>query len=330
MILSFIVPVYNVEAYLEKCVESILAQDISVTEYEIILIDDGSTDCCGEICDRLTLAHPNVVVIHQSNAGLGAARNTGIQQARGKYIQFVDSDDSLLPGVIGGLLERMETERLDILRFNYQCVDEAGQPFEPNKYSKPYVDYSDTVCDGKTFLEKRLGFACYACQFIFAGGLVRQPSNLFQEGIHFEDTEWTPRILSQAERVSSTPIIAYNYLYRQDSITRSVDPAKKRKSLNDRLTVIASLQEQRHNARMRNWYEGMIAHMALSILADVSNSFFPEYKTWIQRIKALKVFPMTTYHATRSAIKKIRLANFSPELFCLLFHLKADKRRTIH
>ena len=98
--LSFIVPVYNVEKYLRKCMDSILAQDYS--NYEIILIDDGSTDDSGAICDEYTHTHHTsnithqtcpIRVIHQDNAGLSAARNAGIKAARGTYLCFVDSDD---------------------------------------------------------------------------------------------------------------------------------------------------------------------------------------------------------------------------------------------
>ena len=148
MKVSVIVPVYNVEAFLTKCVDSLLAQDLPASDYEIILVDDGSTDDSGALCDDFAAAYGNIFVIHQANRGLSGARNAGIPAAMGEYILFVDSDDFLEPNVLGGLVKLMEDKDLDILRFNYQNVNMKGEVFEPNKYSKPYVDYSGEVCDG--------------------------------------------------------------------------------------------------------------------------------------------------------------------------------------
>ena len=108
--LSVIVPIYNVENYLHKCIDSLLQQDLSADEYEIILVDDGSPDRCGEICDEYATKHSNVQVIHRENGGLGAARNSGIDVAQGIFVQFVDSDDYLEPMVLGTLVRKMEHE----------------------------------------------------------------------------------------------------------------------------------------------------------------------------------------------------------------------------
>ena len=152
MKLSIVVPVYNVEAFLKKCVNSLLVQDLPKDDYEIILVDDGSTDDSGALCDALAAEQGNIRVIHQQNRGLSGARNTGIAVAKGVYIQFVDSDDFLESNVLGGLVKRVENNDLDILRFNYQNVFETGGVFEPNKYAKPFVDFSGEVCDGVTGL----------------------------------------------------------------------------------------------------------------------------------------------------------------------------------
>ena len=136
MKLSIIVPIYNVERYLRKCVDSLLAQDYE--DYEIILVDDGSTDDSGAICDEYAASSLSAAgtssfseadhsiipirVIHQPNAGLSAARNAGIKCANGEYLCFVDSDDYWEPNVLGGLMEQVEREKLDVLRFDYQNV----------------------------------------------------------------------------------------------------------------------------------------------------------------------------------------------------------------
>ena len=321
MFLSIIVPVFNVKPYLERCVRSLLDQDLEREDYEVILVDDGSTDGSGLICDGLAAREPGIQVIHKENGGLSSARNAGIRVASGDYILFVDSDDYLVPCVLDGLRKQIDSQALDILRFNYQNVKENGEVFEPNKVSKPFVDYSTEVCDGTTFLMERLGYACYACQFIVKKDLLRI-NGFFTEGIFFEDVDWTPRVLLQANRVSSTPTVVYNYLFRTESITRTSDTAKQKKKLADRLDLIDTLQQLEQQNKRTDWFQGMISQIALSIVTTAGLSFYPERKTILKTLRCKGVFPLSTYHATPRAARKIRLTNLSPELMCCLLHLR--------
>ena len=320
MKLSIIVPIYKVETYLCKCVDSILNQNLPKDDYEIILVDDGSPDRCGEICDEYASKYGNIRVIHRKNGGLSAARNSGIEVAQGKYIQFVDSDDYLEPNVLKALVEKMETDNLDVLRFNYQNVNENYEVFEPNKVSKPFVDYRDEVCDGLTFLNERLGFACYAVQFMLKTELLKPSENRFVEGIYFEDTEWTPRILVQANRVTSVDTVVYNYLMRVGSITQSVDAAKKKKSLDDRMLLIDALQRQMQTLTDNRWHRGMIAQTVITVVSYISNNFYGERRKYLSKLKAKHVHPLSSYHALPTAKRKIALANVSLGLLCFLLN----------
>lgn len=321
ILLSIVVPIYKVENYLIKCVDSLLTQDILLGEYEIILVDDGSPDRSPVICDEYSQKHKNVRVIHRPNGGLSAARNSGISVAKGKYIQFVDADDYLEPNVLAPLVKKMEMDELDVLRFNYQNVNERYEVFEPNKVSRPYVDYSDDVCDGLTFLTERLGFGCYACQFIIRKEILIDC--LFKEGIYFEDTEWTPRMLHKARRVTSINLLVYNYLVRSGSITKAISRDKKRKVLESRYQLIDALQKQMLDVDDSRWFKGMIANIALAIVGDVSNVFYGSRKEFIPRLKSKSVFPLSIYHSTAVAKRKIRLANISPMFLCTLMHFKS-------
>lgn len=321
--LSVIVPIYNVENYLHKCIDSLLQQDLSADEYEIILVDDGSPDRCGEICDEYATKHSNVQVIHRENGGLGAARNSGIDVAQGIFVQFVDSDDYLEPMVLGTLVRKMETDGLDVLRFNYQNVNEQYEIFEPNKTSKPFVDYCDEVCDGLTFLTERLGFGCYACQFMIRRDLL--DNNHFKEGVYFEDAEWTPRLLLKAKRVTSTDLMVYNYLMRDGSITKSNDDHKKLKVLSDKLALIDSMKQQMEGVADKRWFEGVVAQTALSVIGFICDNFFEKRRSILRELRAKKVFPLSDFHATARAARKIRMANLSPLLLCDLMYLKNKK-----
>ncbi len=318
--LSVIVPVYQVEKYLPKCVDSLLCQDLSPEEYEIILVDDGSPDRCGAICDEYAAGHPHIKVIHRPNGGLSAARNSGIEVAQGQYVQFVDSDDYLEPNVLKFLVNKMEQDQLDVLRFNYQNVNSRYRVFEPNKASKPFADYRDEVCDGLTFLNERLGYACYACQFMVRRELLQ--TCLFKEGIYFEDTEWTPRLLLQAKRVASTTLMVYNYLMRVGSITKSTSEEKKKRLLNDELFLIDALKKQMTAVEDKRWFEGMIAQMVVTLVGFVSKNYYANRKMYLRELLSKKIFPLSVYQSTPAARRKIRLANLSVGLLCFILHFR--------
>lgn len=321
--LSIVVPIYKVEPYLPKCVESLLAQDLPKEDYEIILVDDGSPDRCGEICDAYVARYANVKVVHRKNGGLSAARNTGIEVAQGEYVLFVDSDDYLEPNVLKTLVDKMESDHLDILRFNYQNVNEHYVVFEPNKFGKPFVDYRDDVCDGLTFLTERLGYGCYAWQFVIRREMLQ--GCLFKEGIYFEDTEWTPRLLLKAQRVTSTNMMVYNYLMREGSITQSVEEAKKRKVLADKLLLVDSLKSQMQRVGDKRWFEGMIAQTAISIVSYVAANYYSQRKEVMKALVEKDIFPLSTYQASQTGKRKISWANVSPNLLCFMLHLKNNK-----
>ena len=333
MKLSIIVPIYNVAPYLCKCVDSLLVQDIS--DYEIILVDDGSTDDSGAIADeivRMAMGNgqraidnetnrPTLRVIHQSNAGLSAARNTGIAAAQGEYIMFVDSDDYLQLNVLRALIEQVERDKLDILRFRYQNVREGGEAFAPYKDMTNYNDYSAVPTDGLTFLNERMGTQCYAVQFILRRDIALQ--ELFTPDIYFEDTDWTPRMLLRAERVASTDLVVYNYLWREGSITLSqTDITKMRKQLNDKTNLVRKLNEWGKMVEDRRWFDSMISSLVVNIAGMLASTFYSEQREYIRQIKALGILPITTYHIAPRALRKVKLINLSIDLAVWVLRLK--------
>lgn len=132
---SVIVPVYNVEKYLEECVDSLIGQTLK--EIEILLIDDGSTDSSGKICDRYAQRYDNIRVIHKTNGGLGEARNVGASEAVGKYIYFIDSDDYLKLEALEFLYKEAESKQLDIIMFSAECFSaDSDIYFNPDEYKR--------------------------------------------------------------------------------------------------------------------------------------------------------------------------------------------------
>lgn len=326
--LSFIVPVYNVEQYLRKCVDSLLAQDYD--DYEIILVEDGSTDNSAALCDEIASSslasfHHSIIpiqVIHQPNGGLSVARNTGIAAAKGEYICFVDSDDYWQHNVLAGLMAQIERDNLDVLRFKYQHVNEDGEVFNPYKRDHRLEnDYSDVPTDGVSFLNSRMNTQCYAVMFILRWDLL--DGCIFTPGIYFEDTDWTPRMLRKANRVASTDTIVYNYLVREGSISRAVDRAKQLKVLDDKIRLIATLQKQaielKKSGRYNRWYRDMISDTVVSVISMLSVEFYADKKAYLAKFKEMEIYPIA------SKSMKARLINFSPTLAVELLHIKNKK-----
>ena len=330
--LSIIVPIYNVEQYLRKCVDSLLAQDIS--DYEIILVDDGSTDNSGAICDEYTspsfvnsLTRSVVIkVIHRKNGGLSAARNSGIEVAQGKYIMFVDSDDYIEPNVLSGLIAQVERDNLDVLRYRLQYVNPQYEAYNPYK-SDPFKgnDYSEEVTDGVTFLNKRMNTQCYAWVFLIKRNLIIDDRCiddrcLFTEGIYFEDTDWTPRMLVRAHCVASTNTVVYNYLQREGSITKAVNRSKQQKVLDDKMRLISEMQRQAKELQDKGlnnaWFNRMIADTVISVIGILSVDFYSERKGYLKQLKQMNVYPL----ASKSA--KAKLINLSPRLAVEVLHIK--------
>ncbi|MCR5298051.1 MAG: glycosyltransferase [Paludibacteraceae bacterium] len=321
--LSIIIPMYNVASYVKKCIESVLQQDLSHEQYEMIVVNDGSTDNGLEVLEEMlrtdnrlqelhSLGHWTVVT--QENQGLSGARNTGIPLAKGKYIQFIDSDDFLQPNVLGKLLERMERDDLDVLRYNYQNVNEQYEVFLPCKNPKQFVSYSEKVCDGRTFLEERLGYACYAWQFVLKATLLQDRKDYFTPGILFEDTDWTPRILLKATRVASTPKIVVNYLIRVGSITLSVTKEKKEKILRDKLSLIKKLYRWGKETHLK-WHATMISRVVLSLVNDQTYSY-EEKMLIVEVLKSEGLFPLTMRELAWQKQLRILLFNLIPSLYC--------------
>lgn len=336
IILSIVVPIYNVEKYLRKCVDSLLNQDID--NYEIILVDDGSPDSCSQICDEyakhytLNITHntPTIRVVHRENGGLSAARNSGIEVAQSEYIMFVDSDDYIEPNVLGGLLAQMERDNLDVLRYRLQYVNPKYEVYNPYK-SNPFKgnDYSEVPTDGVSFLNSRMNTQCYAWQFVLRRDLIytlhtahsTSGNNiLFSPGIYFEDTDWTPRMLAKAKRVASTATVVYNYLVREGSITNAVNRSKQKKVLDDKMRLVETMKQLsqglREQGKDNQWFSRMIADTVIGIITILGTQFYDERKAYLKMLRDMNIYPLC------SRIAKARLINLSPRIAVELLHIK--------
>lgn len=215
--ISVIIPVYNVEAYLQQCLESVLAQDYR--DLEVIVIDDGSTDCSGEICDRFAAADSRVRVIHQKNAGAAAAKNAGLRIASGKYLSFVDSDDYLEPNVYGFMRETLEDQYADAVEFSFREV---------------YRDHAEEqILDGEVLEGERylLRFPKdFSCALLWNKLYRRELFHgvFFEEGHKIDDEYFTYQGFLGSRRVVRDSRIVYNYRKRASGVMSSPEAAERR------------------------------------------------------------------------------------------------------
>lgn len=208
--ISVVVPIYKVEHYLKSCLDSILDQTFS--DFELILVDDGSPDKSGRICDEYKEKDKRIRVIHQVNAGVTAARRNGVKLAVGEYICFVDADDTLPKNSLEDLYVYAKDHDLDIVMGNYVEVDEKGKVLRK-------VQYKQGIYTGKDFLVELIDGA----SGVPWGNLFRR--NLFDEEVmnipaeikRGEDLIMKTRLALRAGKVGGIPVVIYNYLQRENS-----------------------------------------------------------------------------------------------------------------
>lgn len=214
-LVSVVIPVYKVEAYLRRCVDSVLAQ--THAQLEVLLVDDGSPDGCGAICDEYAAADSRVCVIHKANGGLSSARNAGIEKAGGDYLAFVDSDDTIAPKMIAVLLAALEKENADIAVCGFAKVGEDLQPLgKPNVYGPALITGEEAM--EKLYTNDYIYFTT-VCNKLFRRSLFEQVR--FPEGKLFEDGYVAFRCYLACGWICCLPDALYFYLTRQGSITTS-------------------------------------------------------------------------------------------------------------
>ncbi|MBP3203633.1 MAG: glycosyltransferase [Bacteroidales bacterium] len=221
MRLSIVIPVYNVEKYLDRCLESCLAQEIPPTDYEIVLINDGSTDASLSVAQKWADAHSNIRIFSQQNGGLSRARNAGMEKALGDYLWFVDSDDAIALSCLGPFLERCEKERLDILVLG-RCRITGGTPLRCEFSGEK----TRTVYTGKAVMRRGWMHSVCAPFHLFRRGFLQENKLSFLPGYLHEDEAFTPVAFYLAQRVSFAGAIGYYAYSREGSIMTTPSPRR--------------------------------------------------------------------------------------------------------
>ncbi len=216
---SLILPVYNVKAYLQRCVQSILSQSFS--DYEVILVDDGSTDGSGELCDMLAEQDKKISVVHKENGGLSSARNAGMAKARGSYIWFIDSDDRIEPAALELLHSHAVREEPDMIKFDYIRIEQTAAEVHSN--AKPGFYRGEQLEELRNLAFYSAGnyvlsawLHLYSRKFLVANQL----SFVSERAVGSEDYLFNLQAMAKAETIRVCDRAFYNYEQRMGSLTQ--------------------------------------------------------------------------------------------------------------
>lgn len=284
MLLSIIIPVYNVEKYIEKCIESILNE--LNDSIEVIIVDDCTKDNSIKVCESLTYGHKNIKIIkRQENGGLSAARNTGIEMANGKYCWFVDSDDYIMPGSIKKIIELLNKNQNDLIIFNHLRVDETGAKKYESKLKEEKIEIN-TLDERIEFIGKYLlneyGFEVWSK--IFSLEIIKKKQIKFEpnKDIFAEDICFLLYYINYCKNISIKPYECYCYLIRESSIMGQ----KKTLKIDEMINLTYKVYIYIHDQRIRDCIDLVMfrllqielnntdKNIALSYIDKISNKDF--------------------------------------------------------
>ncbi len=296
--LTVIIPVYNAQSYLEPCVRSVLGgKDRGV---EVLLVDDGSTDGSGGLCDHLAEEEQTIRVFHQDNRGPGGARNTGLVQAKGEYVLFVDSDDALCPGAMDWILDTLESQKPDILTFDYLADDGKGHLTLTKANHAPV---------GQAFrLEEHPGFlrsmpATWARVWrkrLFLDNQIRYPDRIF----FGEDLQTSCKLFALASSIVYLPEPVYRYYDRPGSLMHGGDPERNR----GMIQAMGNLTDWYEAQGLRQKYEQQLCAMVVEHLLLATSVRVAKVAPEAPVLEEIQTFAWERYPAWREVAGQMSLS----------------------
>ena len=207
---SIIMPAYNAASFLELSLDSLIFQNFK--NFEIILVNDGSTDDTASICKKYAQKDRRILFVDKKNEGVAITRNIALSMARGEYIMFVDSDDIIYPNSLQVIFDTLCEKRVELLRYEYKTIDGKGRDLYPNFEAKRREKYVGKILDPLSFMKFIMGTEYQLCFNIFKRSVLKKYSILFLDGCTFnEDTLFLIQYFSRAKTCVYVPNIVYGY-----------------------------------------------------------------------------------------------------------------------
>lgn len=282
--ISIIVPIYKVEMYLRECINSLLNQNLSEEQYEILLIDDGSPDCCGDICDEYEKQYKNIFSFHKKNGGLSDARNYGMKYARGKYVLFVDADDFIEPNSLRKIVLNCKKQKEPEIFF--LKAEKVYDGSRREKYDSD-MDISELV-KGKeeslNYISKRKMYPTSAWSKMVKKELLEQNKIEFIPGQLSEDYIWSMKVYLCADTFG-----CYNgkyYCYRQ-SREGSISSFVSKKHLKDLIEIIEDMEKEANRNKKNEAFILSCAAYVYKIFLWSINGEYTIYRDFINQRKYL-------------------------------------------
>lgn len=294
---SFIVPVYNTSKYLKKCLDSLTEQTFK--DFEIIIVNDGSTDNSKNVISEYKEKYNNIKVINQKNQGLSMARNNGVKEAKGRYLIFVDSDDY----VETNLLKEVDNEIDDseVLRFQVIMEDEDGGNIK--KYNEePFSEMKGY--DAFKYISK-YHFVEPAWCYVYKTDYYLKNKFSFKKDVYHEDFGLIPYVIYKARKVKSIDYVGYHYVQRNGSIMNNNDYKKTVKKAFDMLEQYKTLRLFSKNIGKKNNYDDYyLSYISNSVIVKARELKKDERKVYVHELNKLKVFDGVLVNTKIRKLKK--------------------------
>ncbi|WP_208558910.1 glycosyltransferase family 2 protein [Marinilactibacillus kalidii] len=269
-LVSVIIPTYNVERYIEECMDTVLAQ--TYESLEVIVIDDGSTDATPYLLKQY---EKNVsLTLNKQNKGQGAIRNQGIEQATGDYLLFVDSDDWIEKNTIETLVFKAQQTEADLVRFNGQSFFDGAEQYEKSvDYNFSSVLEEHVVYEGETLLDKNLkAYSASPCLYMVKKALLDAKHIRFPEGVLHEDEYFTTKVFISSKTMIYVDKIFYHRRYRVASTMTESTPHHKIKSFESYLEIFRLLETDYQSDRYTSIQKVFLKRQMLSIYNGLQQS----------------------------------------------------------
>ena len=321
-LVSFIVPVYNVKEYLEECVASVRTQ--TVGNWELILVDDGSTDGSATLCDRFAAECANVRVIRQANAGPSAARNAGLNICRGEWVLFLDADDTLTSDALAVMLRAGEEKQADMVCCEFTETDAGtGAVLHQSDSGAPETF---TGCEALHRMLDSSHVYVFLCNKLYRRSLIGE-ERLPEELRTGEDMLFLTRLLYRAGTVVTVSEALYRYRARTTSLARSADCTHVMDAIRSAELVQAFVEEhcpeEMPLVQFRLWYTYLIVFDRLILGGRGKGD--PEYEKVWGSIVANRSLIRNCPYLSRKRRASARLITYWPSLYAYIVHKRAQK-----
>ncbi|WP_298533990.1 glycosyltransferase [uncultured Algibacter sp.] len=328
MKLSIIVPVYNVEKYIARCIDSLLSQNINFNDYEILIINDGSVDNSVKIVQDYCETYPNIFIHSQINSGVGAARNRGVDLAKGEYVYFIDSDDYLANNTLSHLINYSDVNKLDIVTFNSLVTTRSDLKFSNTE------NLHDLEVKIKTGIEY-IGYKHYKNEiwwFIIKRDFLTATGVRFIKGRWMEDAIFTTQLFLKSSRIGHVNIDVHRHVVTPNSAMTSKEPVQYLRVIRDNANaaiVFNSIIEEINGQflenqlcinRLKTRQQSFVFFMMVRILQ--SSIKLAEIRSILSQMESHEAYPLKVFIGKdyNRLIYKILVKIFNNKnLFYLLF-----------